>query len=308
MKLNAAVNKFESYLETQDRSPATIQGYKFDLKMFVEFILEDYDGEMPSVETLDFSDVGNFKRHAIDAGKKPSTINRYIIAVRKLYKYLVKEGIVSENIADDVTRLKEDAASPKCIAKEDIRKIERAIKKSAKIRNMAMFSVLKNSGIRVSELCNLKWTDYKPTKASGEATALLHIRHGKGSKSRLAYLNSEGVGFLRKYRKIQDAKRNRNPIQDSEYIFASTHSRCLDKPVTEVSIRKMLKSYCERCGIETIKPHDLRHTFAKNLIDAGKSVTVVAKLLGHSNLNMVFRYTTPTEVDLSAAVEEIAWT
>ncbi len=307
--IRQALDEYTRHLEGLGRSPSTLRGYPRDISQFIRFADVDL-GEEPDVDLVDAGDVGRWKRVLIDEGKRPGTINRYLTSLKGFFDWALKQGYAEENPASEIKKSREEVLAPKSLDKITIRKIEKSIKKgrgskAPQIRDMAIFSLLKNSGMRVGELCSLKWEDISyPKESSG---ALVIIRHGKGDKRRVCAVNSEGVVYLKKYKKIHSG-RSETEIEKYDYIFPSNHKNGgVKKPLTPSTIREMLNRYCDSCNVARINPHALRHSFAKNLVDAGIPLTKIAKQLGHSSTSMVYRYSTPTDIDLSDMVEEIAW-
>lgn len=151
--------------------------------------------------------------------------------------------------------------------------------------------VMLHTGLRVSEVSNLRLGDISISPRKGEVI----VRGGKGEKFRTVALNSN-------VRKALQAYLSERPCVDHDYLFIGQKG----KPVRPPGIYYLIKKYAYDARIDSVSPHTLRHTFGKNLVDAGVSLDRVAMLLGHKNLDTTRIYTTPSEADLQEAVERIA--
>jgi len=157
-------------------------------------------------------------------------------------------------------------------------------------KDIAITELLLNTGIRVSELCNLTMNDVEITERKGIIRVM-----GKGRKYREVPLNSEVRKYLKEYLDVR-------PYNTSEYVFISQKT---GTKMTRTAIYEMLKKYGELAGIK-VSPHMLRHTFATfSLRNKGVDLRTLQDLLGHEDLNTTARYTKPTMEDKARAVENI---
>lgn len=148
-----------------------------------------------------------------------------------------------------------------------------------------------HTGLRVSEVSNLHTGDVSISPRKGEVM----VRGGKGEKFRSVPLNSNVRKAIKAYLSVR-------PEVDHDHVFVGQKGERLRPP----GIYYLVRKYAYEARIENISPHTLRHTFGKNLIDAGVSLDRVATLLGHSSLNTTRIYTVPSQADLQDAVESIA--
>jgi integrase/recombinase XerD len=148
---------------------------------------------------------------------------------------------------------------------------------TALIRDIAIIEILFGTGIRVSELCNLKTLDFDLNNG--------HIVvNGKGSKERIIQIcNEESLMVNRKYFRLFEKQ-----ITESGYFFINR----LKKPISEQSVRFMVKRYSKRAGIDKpITPHTFRHTFATLLLEENVDIKYIQHLLGHSSIVTTQIYT-----------------
>ena len=294
-----AIDEFQFHLEDLDRSVHTMRAYGEDLKSFAKWHKEDFD-ELPEIEFVSARDARLFKSNLLDKKRMPSTINRSLITLRLFYDWCIANKLAHDNPAENIRLVAQVEQEPRSLSEADIRKIEKVLKKIGKIRHYCIFVFLLNTGIRVGELCSLVVRDV----LLKDDRNLVEIRKGKGTKRRIIPLNSEVVSILKIYfREVKKSKKIDLVNLPEHPLFFTNRGT----PVSDVSIREMLKKYADIAGVEGVSPHVFRHTFAKALVDSGKPLTQVARLLGHSNINTTARYSVPTYDDSADAVENISW-
>lgn len=138
-------------------------------------------------------------------------------------------------------------------------------------RNKTMILLLLNSGLRSSEVANLKWREVNL------ATGQLKVVQGKGSKDRILWVSETVLDALRGYR-----ERQYKLLGDMDYVFATRTGNVLDGK----AIRKMIQTYAKKAGIDKrISTHTLRHTFASDLLRETKNRRIVQKALGHADIS-----------------------
>jgi len=145
--------------------------------------------------------------------------------------------------------------------------------------------------LRVSEVANLKVGDVRISPRKGSVT----VRGGKGSKFRTVPLNVDA-------RKAIQAYLGERPEVDGDHLFMGQRGR----PLRPSGIRYLVRRYARDARLDEVTPHTLRHTFGKNLVDAGVPLDRVAQLLGHESVDTTRIYTMPSEQDLQREVEKVA--
>lgn len=294
--LTAHLTDFLEYLEvTKNRSPRTIRNYRFYLGRFVKFA--------DKVEPEDINEdlIHRFRLHLRrlrdgDAPLKVTTLNYHLIALRVFLRFLARCGLrvmpaeqidlgrqgerqISFLEADEVERLLE---SPLNI-KNQTSKI-----KIEALRDKAILETLFSTGLRVSELVELK-RDLIKSK-----TDELSVR-GKGGKIRLVFLSEQARYHLRKY---LDARGDIEP-----YLFIRHDRAVTDRKVhaalTPRSIQRMINRYGRVAGItKPITPHTMRHSFATDLLRNGADLRAVQSLLGHASVATTQIYTHVSDAHL----------
>lgn len=156
-------------------------------------------------------------------------------------------------------------------------------------RNKTMIALLLNTGLRLSEMTNLKWQDINLM------TGQLKVVNGKGSKDRILYINDSVIEMLKNWRERQFKEWGK-----TNYVFTSRNLKQLDGK----AVRKMIKTYTDRAGIsKDITTHSLRHTFASDLLRETSNIRLVQKALGHSDIGTTQIYTHIVDVELENAMK-----
>ncbi|RMD60996.1 recombinase [Candidatus Parcubacteria bacterium] len=293
---------FKQYLQEQDKSPLTIQGYLADLRIFVRWF-QQTNGEEFSLSRWASADVRAYRQHLIDQGAKPQTINRRLAALASLGNWAASAGHLPANPAIHVRSLASAPLPPRWLDRREkaalLRAVERDVQHARahyprlwvlRLRDAVMVILLLNTGLRVGELCALQLSDVHLSERKGS----LVVRAGKGRKQRRLPLNSQTR------RSIGEWLLHRPPA-DSSALFVNQRGAA----VTKRTVQRAVGRYAADAGLENVSPHTLRHTFAKSLVDSGVSLEKVATLLGHSDLNTTRIYITPGERDLADAVAKI---
>ncbi len=248
---------FTSYLVLQGLSPNTVKSYVSDLKLF-------------GSKNISREDVIRLKQQ----NKNAATINRALSALKKYGEYIGQPNLVQSS---DFIRIQSSSSSPTIIGEEEVAKFLRDLKKWEPYRNYAIAVVIINTGLRISEVLNLKLSDLSSLD-TGEIIII-----GKGNKQRRVVLNNGAINVLKHYLKHERIRYKYASI--SEYVFVSNKAKKLN-PST---IQRIFKEYNDN-----IHPHMLRHFFATNAYDKGLlNLRQLQEQLGHTSLTTVQKYTHP---------------
>jgi integrase/recombinase XerC len=281
---------FAQFLIESERSTYTIKNYLCDLDGFALWLKSQGNTEF-APELITPTDLREYKHYLDETLQlKPQTINRKLSSLRSFLNWAGIEGYFSDNRLPHVPQaIKEQASAPKWLDRLEQHALCRIVEKGRKVRDIAMIKLLLNTGLRVSELCALTWKDLKISPKKGR----LNVNHGKGSKRRTIPLNKDARSVL------VELGYHKNKGSDQQVFIGQRGA------MTPRGIESTLRKYVKQTDLEEVSPHQLRHTFCKNLIDAGVGLEKVATLAGHDNLETTRRYCTPSEQDLAAAVELI---
>jgi len=290
--MKPTLDSFASHLRDRDRAERTVQGYLDDLRAFVCWY-EQTSGETFLPERLTPTDVREYRQWLVSRQAAPASVNRRLAALRAYVHWLRGETL-------DVRGLESQKLAPRWLDRREqsalLRESERALNaastdaaRTQALRDRTILLLLLNSGLRISELCALRLSDVELTERKGKVI----VRAGKGAKRREIPLNQPARQALRVWLEVRP--------ETGEALFLGKRGEAL----TPAGIHRRLADLARRAGVEGLSPHTLRHTFAKNLVDAGVGLERVAALLGHANLNTTRIYVAPGERDLERAVENL---
>ena len=285
MKIEEAIKRYLDYLEIEKgKSIKTRKNYQYYLSVFKNF-LEGLKKTEVSIEDIDLESIRLFRlflnRKKIDGQKRTlskKTQSYYLIALRNFLKYLIRYNykVLSP---EKIELPKIEPREIKVISWEELERLLSAPKGNSlkELRDRAILEMLFSTGLRVSELTNLKRKDIN-LKAD-EFTV-----RGKGSKIRIVFLSSVAKQALAKYlKKRQDSE---------EHLFVSLPKKNKVTPLTSRSIQRIVSYWARRAGIvKPVTPHTLRHMFATDLLQNGADLRAIQELLGHSQITTTQVYT-----------------
>ena len=286
-----ALSRFADHLVNQEKSDHTRNNYREDLMAFTGWYQQTFQ-ERPDLKALAPSELRAWKAHLRDDRKcEPATVNRKLAALRSFLAWAAAEGLAAE-IATPRS-IKQVKPPPRWLDRKQQRALIRAVERGGYPRDIALVALLLHTGLRVAELAALRWADIEVRDRSGT----LKVRKGKGRKQRTIPLNLEARHALAELR----AMRDRWGMPKTVAVLQGQRG-----PLTERGIQARLAKYADDAKIEDLSPHVLRHTWCKNLADAGVRLEVIAALAGHESLETTRRYVEPGQNDLAAAVERLA--
>lgn len=268
------IERFLNYLLTEKGySENTILAYKNDLLSFMKFT----NNIKPFLINKDI--IYNYNDY-LRKNVSDKTISHNISTLRSFYKYLILIYKKDTKILDYLKLPKTKKSIPTVLSIEEVDKLLNIdINNAYSARNKAMLEVLYGSGIRVSELINIKFSDINFTNDS-----LLVM--GKGSKERLIPLSDIAIIYLKKY--IYEYRDTLLKKNKSDYIFLNNHG----KKMSRVGFFKIIKKLSNNLNITTnLSPHTLRHSFATHMLNNGADLRSVQELLGHSDISTTEIYT-----------------
>ena len=295
--LERHIESFMNFLIVREYSVETMRLYRHDLDHFHRWVLVH-----PGIQSLE--DIGREELAAYqsflvtqpsEATGKPrsaATRNHHAAAVKTFFSYLVEEDVLLFNLATNLVSAKTSSAIPQVLTVEELLSLLAAIP-DAKIlgrRDRAAFELMYGTAIRLSEFRKLDLEDLWLSES------LIHIRQGKGGRSRVVPLVGEAVPTLREYLRFSRPKlatgkmggKDRNLEESSQAVWLSKEGGRWDVS----AIRAALKKYAEKAGIEKkVTPHILRHSCATHLLKAGVDIRYIQAFLGHVQLSTTQKYT-----------------
>ena len=257
----------------------TITAYRQDLTSFVCFIQKENLTSWPTQAV----DIDAFLAEQRDQKKATSSISRLITSLRKFYQWLVRQNIQKLNPMLEIDSPKKRRTLPVALTVNEVNNLleQPDTKKKLGLRDRALLETLYATGIRVSELINLKFTDLH------EELKLVKV-FGKGSKERLIPISEVALSWIDSYK-----EKVRDPLilkigKNTDFIFLNSRGGSL----TRQAVWQIIKHYCKMAGIQkNVTPHTLRHTFATHLLENGADLRVVQEILGHSDISTTQIYT-----------------
>jgi integrase/recombinase XerC len=308
-EITALLPEFRRALEENDRRPRTITGYLSDLTQFVAWWQQQYDSP-PTLPAITAHDVRDYRDHLQQVEQlSPPTVNRRLASLRVLLTWAVDTGRLAHNPAARIRGIKLAARTvPRWLSRAEQQRLVNAFDRTVQlamtladhpaaglavqaVRDRALLVLLLNTGLRVLEVVSLTLDDVTLNGRSGA----VFVRDGKGGKARTIPLNGRTRELLDEYLALR-------PAHSSRRLFVGQRG-----PIGSRQVLRLLKKYSRHAGLAAaeISVHTLRHTFGKNLVDAGVPLDQVATLMGHANLNTTRIYTTPGRRDLQRAVERL---
>jgi len=279
--MQAVFTKYINYLEAERNASAyTIRNYTTDLMGFFRFLS---DKGVSSLKEVDRQVLRDYLSHLMEQGFVKASIARKLSAIRSLYRYLLREEIISANPVATTSSPKLDKRLPSFLTIEEIERLLEAPDLSTPQgqRDRALIELLYASGLRVSELVNLNLEQINLD------TNEIRV-WGKGSKERMVLMGKPAAEALRAYLQQGRPKLFGTRIRMTNALFINRYGGRL----TERRVQRILEKYAHIAGIgKRVHPHMLRHTFATHLLDGGADLRVVQELLGHANLSSTQIYT-----------------
>ena len=227
------------------------------------------------------SDLQDFIAWRVEAGARPRSTARQLSSFRRFFRYLVREGVIKDDPTAQIAMPKIGRSLPKSLTEEEVDSLLGAPVVSDPLgnRDRTMLEVLYATGLRVSELVNLRYSQVNLNQG------VIRIM-GKGNRERLIPLGEEAVRWLNEF-----ARAARGEIlleRQTDYLFPTRRG---DR-MTRQAFWHIIKRYARKAGVDReLSPHTLRHAFATHLLNHGADLRVVQMLLGHSDLSTTQIYT-----------------
>lgn len=290
------ISDFENYLLVErNYSPYTVTNYLKDINDYQDFLSSEQLGTLLSVRKPNIARYYLAYLTGLKYSKK--TIARKISSLRTFYKYLLKMDKVETNIFLDLEFPKANKTLPKFFYPKEMEQLFGVIDNNSVlgIRDRAILEMLYGSGLRVSELCNLKVKDID----FGNELVLVF---GKGHKNRYVPLNKVTIKAIHNYLALsRPTLALKNETEVSDKLFLNHRGGDL----TTRGVRVILNNIIEKTSENfKISPHMLRHTFATHLLDGGADLRSVQEMLGHVHLSSTQIYTHVSREQLKAAYME----
>lgn len=288
--MREAIARFKRYLTRRYPDRSTTKHYMSDLAIFSQFVGDKSRRDItPKL-------IDNFVQAQSQQGLKAATINRRLSAISSLFEFLISEA--EDDGWHNPVYWKRHSIRPGRHLPRDISDdlADRLLAVIDDARDQAIFSLMLGAGLRVGEVIDLQLRDLHPTEAR---TTLTSLRvHGKGRKERVVWLTWQVMQQVQNWLQVR-------PQTDSPYLFLNQRGR----PLSVAGVQFRLKGYCQQAQVN-LTCHQLRHTFARRLVEHNMPIDSLAKLLGHTNLQTTQLYidgADPTvRADFRQAMQNVA--
>lgn len=254
-------------------SKNTVKAYETDIKGFIKWINKNNKQSLLNIKE---SCVNQYISYLFSLKLKSSSVNRKISSLKSFYLFLLKKKLIRYSPFSEVISPKQEKYLPASMSESEVEKLLNSPDASKEIeqRDKAMIEMLYATGMRISELVNLKITDIDMNRS------VIKVM-GKGSKERLIPFGESASEALFNYLKIRKDS-------SSKEVFISNRG----KKISRVAFWQRIKVYLLRENLKiSISPHTLRHAFATHLLNRGADLRSVQLLLGHSDLSTTQIYT-----------------
>jgi integrase/recombinase XerC len=272
--MSDAIDRYLGHLEGERAcSPQTLRAYAADLVQFANFVEDPGAAFDPAAVTT--VHVRRYLAHLRQDGSSRPTIARKLASLRSFYKYLVREGVVSDNPAASLSAPRREQRLPVFLDEDEVERLLTAPdpKDAAGNRDRAILEMLYSTGMRISELAGVSLED---VDLLGEVVKA----KGKGKKERLVPLGGPAVKALRAYLGLREALGQPGRTHRTAVFLNKGGTRLSDR-----GVRRLFHKYARLAGLRArATPHTLRHSFATHMLNRGADLRSVQELLGHASL------------------------
>ena len=276
--IDPAVSRFlDAVWMERGLSSNTLAAYRADLTALSRWLSER---GTPMVRTTR-QDLQDFIAWRVEAGARPRSTARQLSSFRRFFRHLLREGALKDDPTAQIAMPKIGRSLPKSLTEEEVEALlgAPAVGDPLGNRDRTMLEVLYATGLRVSELVNLRYSQVNLNQG------VIRIL-GKGNRERLIPLGEEAVRWLNEF--TRTARGEILLERQTDYLFPTRRG---DR-MTRQAFWHIIKRYARKAGVDReLSPHTLRHAFATHLLNHGADLRVVQMLLGHSDLSTTQIYT-----------------
>lgn len=279
IELQRILDDYLHYLKAErGLSDNTVSSYGMDLQQFIGYLKEQ---EIDNLNDVDKQVIIDYLDYLMKKGKANSSIVRCVTSLRKFFQTMKQDGIIDENPMLTIETPKSEKHLPEVLSTEEVEMLLNApdVTQTLGLRNRAIIELMYATGLRVSEVVNLRLED-------------LHLdvgiiqTIGKGRKERIVPIGDEAITWINNY--LRDARPELCKTRRSPFLFVNFHGVRL----TRQGVWKNLKNEVRKAGItKNVTPHTLRHSFATHILENGADLRIVQELLGHSDISTTQIYT-----------------
>jgi len=271
-------DRFLAYIQYEKRySPHTVTAYRTDLDQFFTFLSAQY--QITDISVIDHSMIRSWLVFLMEQGDSPRSVNRKLTSLKSFYRFLLKEGVVENNPMRRVISPKTSKRLPEFVETASMSALighMQGVEGFPGLRDMIIVEMFYNTGIRLSELLNLKETD---VDFNSDTIKVM----GKRNKERIIPFSKKFGTLLKNYVKEKENSFGQHP----ELFLTDKGGKMYSKQIYLI-VNKHLAGFTT---LDKKSPHVLRHTFATHLLNNGAELNAVKELLGHASLAATQVYT-----------------
>lgn len=264
--MDKILNDFLDNLKQRSRSHATVLAYGKDVDQMLEFLANEK--KLP-INEIKPEHIEEFKQKLSSQNYTGKSISRKLNSIKTFCRYLIAQKIISQNPADKIEHPKYSSQPPRILTKMEYRSLRDSCRGDARV--YAIIELLLQTGLRISELANLRLEDVD--------TNQVHVNAFESHPARQVPLNQAAQQALANYLKVR-------PKTKAKSIFVTKTGR----PFLIRNIRTAVDRYFKLAEVKKAKINDLRHTFIAHQLEAGTPLTMVCKLVGHKRLSTTEKY------------------
>ncbi len=260
-------------------SPHTLRNYRLDLSQFLAFFLKSTESR--SLEDVTYQDLRAFLAHSLK-GHRRATVARKLSALRTFFKYLQRQGVVSQNPARLAPSPKLEKTLPHFLTVDEVFHLlqPRSGDDFGMRRDQAILEVLYAGGLRLSELAGLKLGDLDLKQG------VIRV-WGKGAKERLTFLGNPARQSLAAYLPLRESLLGQRRRPEELALFLNLKGG----PLSPRSVARVVTKWAAAAGLSrALTPHGLRHTFATHMLEGQADLRALQELLGHASISSTQRY------------------
>ena len=281
VSFDQALDKFLSHLTTQKRSSATSIAYGSDLSQLKDHMAGKRITQATTIQTEHLQDYVN---HLFSKNYTPKSISRKINSLKTFFRYLHTEKIVTANPAESLAHPHYDSKPPRILTREEYKSLRDAVRLD--IRISAVVELLLQTGMRISELANLRIDDFKKNE--------VFVRSLENNPARTITLGKGAATAVQNYLSLR-------PEVKDDHLFVTKTGR----PLLIRNIRTSVDRYFKKAGLKGTKVNDLRHTFIAHQLKAGVHPETIYKHVGHKRLSSTQKYLEHIEIKEEATLTRI---
>lgn len=287
MKNTDYIEAFADYMVEEEKSDGTVSGYKLDVKDFLSFIGKD-------IKKLKRTDVTAYKEHLRGRKLKTLSINRKLVSVKQFIDFIndrfelgLTVRVKQEKVQKQYSLKDEDL-----LHEDDYEALMGAVKAAGDIRSQAVFEAMYYSGMRVSEMLQLRIDHVQSNKR------IIEDIKGKGGKYRDIYVSDKLRKSLKAYLEVRQQPFSSN----TKLLFVGQRG-----PLSRQTVHNDMKKYAGLAGIELTKAHahNLRHLFGLRLAAKGLPIQDIAKYMGHTSIEVTKIYLEKPQSYYSGLIDQL---